>query len=127
MASLNKHRFINYFIALIWFVNGFFCKVLNLVPRHQAIVARILGTGHSSLFTFLIGLSEIAMACWILSGIMPRVNVFVQIIVISAMNALEFFIAPDLLLWGKANALFASLFVVLIYYNGVHYDKMQKA
>jgi len=123
MTSLNKYRLINYFITLIWLVNGLFCKVLNFVPRHKAIVTRILGPEHSSLFTFLIGLSEIVMACWILSGIMPRTNVFVQIMIISAMNILEFFLAPDLLLWGKANALFAFLFVLLIYYNRTSYSK----
>jgi len=123
MTSLNKYRLINYFITLIWLVNGLFCKVLNFVPRHKAIVARILGPEHSSLFTFLIGLSEIVMACWILSGIMPRINVFMQILIISAMNILEFFLAPDLLLWGKANALFAFLFVLLIYYNRTSYSK----
>jgi hypothetical protein len=30
-------------IALVWLANGLLCKVLGLVPRHEAIVARILG------------------------------------------------------------------------------------
>ena len=30
-------------ISLVWLVNGLYCKVLNFVPRHQLIVARILG------------------------------------------------------------------------------------
>jgi hypothetical protein len=36
-------RILNYGIASVWIANGLFCKLLNLVPRHQRIVARILG------------------------------------------------------------------------------------
>jgi len=123
MTTISKHHLFNYLIATVWFINGFFCKVLNLAPRHKAIVARILGPEHASLWTILIGLSEIGMACWVLSGIIPRTNVLAQMIIISAMNLLEFFLAPDLLLWGKANALFAFLFVLFIYYNGRQRNK----
>lgn len=38
-------------ISLVWFVNGFFCKILNLVPSHQEIVARILREQYSWFFT----------------------------------------------------------------------------
>ncbi|WP_420459075.1 hypothetical protein [Neolewinella sp.] len=34
-------------LALIWLTNGLYCKVLNLVPRHQEIVAAILGPAHA--------------------------------------------------------------------------------
>jgi hypothetical protein len=60
------------FICLVWFANGFFCKVLNLVPRHQEIVAGILGGQYSWLFTKAIGVSEILMVVWILSRIKSR-------------------------------------------------------
>ncbi|MEP6795220.1 MAG: DoxX-like family protein, partial [Saprospiraceae bacterium] len=58
MNKKASHKILTYFIATIWVANGLFCKVLNLVPRHQEIVARILGNNHSRLLTFLIGLSE---------------------------------------------------------------------
>jgi len=61
MNSKVKHKLLNYFIATVWIANGLFCKVLNLVPRHQQIVARILGDDYSRLLTLLIGLSEIGM------------------------------------------------------------------
>lgn len=112
-----------YFIAAVWLANGFFCKVLNIVPRHQEIVARILGSDHAHLLTLLIGVAEIAMAAWILSGIQRRINVLIQIIVIAIMNALEFFLVPDLLLWGRANAFFAFVFIALLYYNEFLYTK----
>ena len=37
---------------------------------------------------------------------------------VAVMNTLEYFLAPDLLLWGRANALVAGLFVLLLYYYG---------
>jgi len=111
------HKLLTYFIATVWLINGLFCKVLNMVPRHQQIVARILGEEHARLLTLLIGLSEIVMAIWILSGIKTRLNAVTQILVIGAMNTLEFFLVADLLLWGRGNALFAFLFIVIIYCN----------
>ena len=114
---MRRNKLLNYFIAAVWIINGLFCKVLNLVPRHQEIVARILGNDHARLLTITIGISEIAMAVWILSGIKRRLNAIAQIIIIAAMNTLEFILVPDLLLWGRFNALFAFLFILLIFYN----------
>jgi uncharacterized membrane protein len=114
---------LNFFLATVWLVNGLFCKVLNLVPRHQEIVARILTTNQPRLCTIVIGLCETGMAIWILLGIWTRLNTIVQIVVIAVMNTLEFFLAPDLLLWGKANAIFAFLFIILIYYKEFHFNK----
>jgi hypothetical protein len=52
-----RQRVLHYLIALVWLVNGLLCKVLGLVPRHAAIVARILGPSHADLLTLLIGLA----------------------------------------------------------------------
>ena len=109
---------IDYLIAMVWLVNGLFCKVLHLVPRHEQIVGRILGNDHSWLFTIIIGFSEMLMAVWTVSGIKPRLNVIVQIVVIATMNIIEFFLASDLLLWGRVNAIFALLLISIIYFNG---------
>jgi uncharacterized membrane protein YphA (DoxX/SURF4 family) len=103
-------------IAAVWLINGLVCKVLNLVPRHEQIVANILGAEHSRTFTLLIGFAEIGMGIWILSGIWPKLNAITQIVIIVAMNTLEFFMVPDLLLWGRVNAIFALLLVLFICY-----------
>jgi DoxX-like family len=108
---------LTYFFAGVWLINGLYCKVLGLVPRHRAIVARILGESHATLLTRAIGAAEIAMTIWILSGIYSRLNAVTQIVVVVAMNILEFFLAPDLLLWGRVNAIVAALFILLIAYN----------
>jgi len=104
-------------ISAVWLVNGLVCKVLNLVPRHEQIVARILGNEHSQLMTKAIGISEILMSLWVLSGKYSRLNAAVQIVIIGLMNTIEFVLVPDLLLWGRLNAVFAFLFIVLIYFN----------
>ena len=103
------HRLLTYLIALVWLANGLLCKLLMLVPRHAAIVARILGPAHASVLTRLIGLGEIGMAVWVLSGIKARWCAWVQIMLILSMNSLEAVLAPDLLLWGRFNAVFAVL------------------
>ena len=109
---------------MVWLVNGLFCKVLNLVPRHQEIVARILGAADSRSFTIAIGCSEIIIAIWIFSNYKMRLNAITQIAIVATMNTLEFIIAPDLLLWGKWNALFALLFIMIVYFNQFYF--MQK-
>ncbi|WP_306350012.1 DoxX-like family protein [Flavobacterium sp. '19STA2R22 D10 B1'] len=117
MNNSRKYKIHIYIIALVWLINGLFCKVLNFVPRHEAIVGRILGEEHASVCTILIGIAEIGMTIWILSGYKTRLNAIVQIVIIATMNTIEFLVVPDLLLWGKANILFASLFISFIYYT----------
>ncbi len=113
---MNLRILLRYFIAFVWLANGLFCKVLNLVPRHQEIVSVILGDAYASELTFLIGLSEVAMAIWIIWGFRSRLNAIVQIALVAVMNTLEAILVPELLLWGRMNALFALMFIGLVYY-----------
>ncbi len=105
------------FIASVWFVNGLYCKVLNQVPRHQAIVAEILSIEYSRSFIVLIGCAEILMAIWVVSKIRSHYCAVLQIVIVASMNIIEFFLVPDLLLWGQLNAVFAVLFIAVVYYN----------
>lgn len=123
MTNTKIHKLLTYCIAAVWIANGLFCKVLNLVPRHEQIVARILGNDYSRILTILIGLSEIFMAIWILTGFKTRINALVQIAVVATMNTLEFILVPDILLWGKLNSMFAFLLILIIYYNEFHLNK----
>ena len=119
------HKTITYLIALIWFTNGLICKVLGLVPRHQAIVAQILGVEHAYLFTKLIGVSEVLMSFWIVTRWNRKMNVIVQCVIIATMNILEFLLVPDLLLWGKWNSLFALLLIGFIVWNERYYQQLE--
>jgi hypothetical protein len=113
--------------ALVWLINGLFCKVLNLVPRHQLIVSHILGADHAAFFTKLIGFSEVLMAVWIVSKFQPRLCALVQVSVIALMNLIEFMLVPDLLLFGRFNSVVAAVFILLIlvneFYTGLPQNK----
>ncbi len=111
------HKIITLIIALVWVANGLYCKILNLVPRHQEIVAAILGTEHARLLTILIGTGEIMLGILILARFQSRKLAMLQMILVITMNVIEFLVVPDLLLWGRFNTLFALGFVLLIYYN----------
>jgi len=117
LKSLPIYSILQGFIALVWLINGLGCKILNLVPRHQQIVERILGEPHARLLTILIGIAEIMMVVWILSRWKGRLCAITQIAVIAMMNIIELTLAKDLLLWGSLNIVFAFAFMVLIYLN----------
>ncbi len=117
------HKILTFCIATVWIVNGLFCKVLNLISRHEQIVARILGDNYSRVLTILIGLSEIVMAIWVLSKFKSKLNAITQIAIVGLINTLEFILVPDLLLWGKLNSLFAFLFILVVYFNEFYLNK----
>ncbi len=119
MTTRAKHQTLIILIALVWLANGLFAKVLGWAPRHQTIVQIITNTDGPSaaLFTTGIGLLEILMSFWVISKYLSKTNAIVQIIVVATMNILEFILAPDVLLWGRMNSLFALLFIVAVYYN----------
>lgn len=125
MTQIKTYQMLTYFIATVWLINGLFCKVLNLVPRHEEIVGRVLGNLHSQILTILIGVSEIIMAIWILIGFKSKFNAIAQIIIVTTMNILEFTLVPDLLLWGKLNILFALLFITIVYFNEFYLKQKQ--
>ena len=122
MTKTRIHQILTFCIATVWLANGLFCKVLHLVPRHEQIIAKILGDDHAHPLTMLIGLSEIMMAVWIVSGYKSKVNAVLQIAVVAFMNTLEFILVPDLLLWGKLNALFALVFVIMVGFNEFYFN-----
>ncbi len=111
------HKILTLLIALVWLINGVFAKLLNYVPRHEQIVARILGEDYSATILKAIGFGEILIVIWILSRIYPRICAATQILLVATMNILEFIFARDLLLWGGLNAVFAFVFICVIYFN----------
>ena len=117
----------HYLFATIWLVNGFFCKLINMTPRHQQIVAGITGSSHARQLTALIGIAETGMAIWILSGRYQRINVITQIALIAIMNLLECMLVPDLLLWGRFNGLFALLLIAAISFHEFYRPALTKS
>lgn len=123
MKYIKIHKIVTYLIATVWLVNGLFCKILNFVPRHEQIIAQILGETYSRELAILIGFSEVIMTFWILSGYKKRWNVITQISVITVMNSIEFVLVPNLLLWAHFNSVFALLFIAIIYYNEFYLNR----
>ena len=126
MTNKKVHTILTYCIALVWIINGLFCKMLNFVPRHRQIISEILGDDYAQIFTRLIGFSEVVMALWVLSKFKHRLNATIQIAIVGLMNILEFILVPELLLWGKLNSLFAFIFILVVYLNEFYLNKKIK-
>ncbi len=103
--------------SLIWIVNGLWAKVFQKVPRHRAIVARILGPKYAPGVTRFIGFGEIALGLWVSTGLRKQQTAWLQIGLIATMNLLEAVFARDLLLWGGWNALFAGILIGCIWWD----------
>jgi uncharacterized membrane protein YphA (DoxX/SURF4 family) len=91
-------RTISFLIGAVWVFHGLFSKILGGIPRHRQIVARILGEEIAPLATLGIGIAEVALGLWVLSGLFRRACAAVQTLAILAMNAIEITFARDLLL-----------------------------
>jgi len=109
--------FLKLLMAAVWLGNGLFCKLLNLVPRHEEIVKEVLQTEWSREIVVAIGIGEIIIALWIMLDIKVRLHSFLQIFLVALMNILEFTRSPELLLWGKLNIIFAGVFIALVIYH----------
>lgn len=108
---------LRFLIALIWLVNGAWAKLAGGVPRHEEIVGRILGTDVAHPIIVTIGIGEVVMGIWIISGYQSRMNALIQVLVILMMNTIEFVFARDLLLWGQFNYVWAYLLCFIIIIN----------
>lgn len=117
MHKRTLHNVLSLGIELTWVINGLLCKILGFAPRHEQIVARILGNEYASSLTKVIGAAEVFMAIWIISRIKSRWSATAQIVIVAVMNILEFFLAPDLLLFGRMNSVIALLFIGVVYCN----------
>ena len=117
MPSTILNKLLTGSIALVWLINGLYCKLLNGVPRHEQIVARILGANCAAPLTKLIGFGEVLIAIWIVSRIRSRWCAVSQILLVGSMNVLECLLAPDLLLFGRLNMVNALLFIGIICYH----------
>lgn len=113
-------------IALVWGINGLWCKVLGGVPRHEAIVARVVDTATdvtgldmdvaaaAAVLVRLIGVAELAMVIWCVSGRWVRLNAAAQVAIVMIMNVIEQLLTPGLLLFGPWNLLWAGCFSVVV-------------
>ena len=117
MSPTSVHRLVTLAIAAVWIGFGLFAKVLGLVPRHEEIVGRILGEAWAGPITVAIGAGEVLLGLWVASAVWSRLCAIVQIALLAGMNLLEIALAPDLLLWGPLNGLFAAALAGVVWFN----------
>lgn len=89
---------VRYGTAAVWLFHGLFSKVLGGIPRHEQIVARVLGDGLAKPATLFVGVVEIVLGLWIVSRRGPRACAAAQTVLLVSMNVLELTFARDLLL-----------------------------
>lgn len=83
------NKLIRIAIALVWLYQGFWCKVLGGVPRHEAIIASVpfIGSAAGRVALIMLGLLECGIGLWVLSGRWMRQVAIVQTTLLAAMNA----------------------------------------
>jgi Uncharacterized conserved protein (COG2071)/DoxX-like family len=102
------------FVASVWLVHGLYNKLLGGSPRHLAIVQSVPGLAGVTGMRVLavVGLFEVALAIWILSGWARRRCATTQTVALLSMNVVELTFARHLLLWPAGllpiNALFLT-------------------
>jgi uncharacterized protein YqjF (DUF2071 family)/uncharacterized membrane protein YphA (DoxX/SURF4 family) len=89
------------FVASVWLVHGLYNKLLGASPRHLAIVQSVPGLGGvtGERVLMLVGVFEVAVAVWILSGRASRLCAAAQTAALLSMNIVELSFARSLLLW----------------------------
>jgi len=88
-------------VAAVWLVHGLFNKLLHFSPRHLLMVQSVPGLAGSrgEIVLTAVGLFEVALALWVLSGWAASVCAAIQTIVLLSMNVVELSVARSLLLW----------------------------
>jgi hypothetical protein len=102
--------------AAVWLVFGPGFKVLGLVPRHERIVAAVLGESIAGPATIAVGAGETLLACWILSRRWPRTCAAAQTGAIAAMNTLELTYAREHLLAPVPMVIANTMFLTAVWF-----------
>jgi hypothetical protein len=99
-------------ISSVWIFHGLYSKLLNGVPRHRAIVGRVLGEEWAVPVTIIVGILEVTLGLWALSRWRRRECALVQTLAIVTMNSLEIARARDLLLSAPGMLLLNAMFLI---------------
>ncbi len=109
-------HFLRFAIAAVWLFHGFYSKLLGGIPRHEMIVGRILGETNAGWGTAAVGLGEIALGLWIVSGRQRIPCAAVQTAGIFAMNSIEIWLARDLLISASGMVALNVIFLALVWW-----------
>lgn len=76
-------------VAVVWLYEGLWCKLLGGDPNQLAVVQAVprLGPAVGAMFLRALGVVEVAMAAWVLSGLAPVACAIAQTALLVALNA----------------------------------------
>jgi hypothetical protein len=114
--SPRARTFIGLAIGCVWVFHGLYSKILEGIPRHRAIVSRILGEDLAQSATIGIGIAEVLLGIWALTGWNRRACAFIQTLAIAAMNTLEIIRANDLLISAPGMVLLNAAFLSIVWF-----------
>lgn len=75
-------------IAAVWLYEGLWCKLLGRSPHEEQVVAAhpLFGARRAALMLKAIGVVEVALAVWVLSGWQPWLAALAQTVLLVGMN-----------------------------------------
>lgn len=123
LKSTHLHRLAALSIAGVWIFHGLYSKILNGIPRHKMIVGEILGETVADAAVIMIGVLEILLGCWVLSGIRRRLNATVQTLALVSMNTLEILLAREFLISAGGMVLLNLCFLTIIWWWATRGDQ----
>lgn len=115
MTAGRVHLTTQIFIGSVWVFHGLYSKILNGIPRHRLIVAKILGAMNAGILTKGIGLLEVLLGLWAFTGWWPGGCAVVQTAAIVGMNTLEICLARELLISAAGMVVLNLGFLTLVW------------
>lgn len=116
MRSQRHFRLLAVLIGAVWIFHGGYSKLLGGIPRHRQIVERVLGSDLGGPATLAIGVGEVCLGLWALSGRWRKVCALAQTMAIAVMNTLEIRLASDLLISGPGMLALNAAFLALVWH-----------
>ena len=76
-------------VAAVWCYEGLWCKLLRGAPGEFEVVKAVpdYGPRFGIPFLMILGIVEVTLALWVLSGVSPLYCVLVQTLLLAALNA----------------------------------------
>ncbi|MGD0074721.1 MAG: DoxX-like family protein [Candidatus Binataceae bacterium] len=76
-------------VAAVWLYEGLWCKVFGRSPLEAQVVAKVprFGPRFGQLFLKALGVIEVALAAWVISGILPGACAIAEMTLLVVLNA----------------------------------------
>jgi len=89
LASVVPIELIRGAVALVWLYEGLWCKLLGKMPHQVDVVAAhpLFGPRSAATVLYAIGVVELGLAGWVVSGWQPVWCALTQTVLLVAMNA----------------------------------------